>query len=205
MKKLTALFLILTLLLTTASAFAKVTAQEVLGTVQGGEYTNKYLGFGFHGEGWTFLSPEEIADSYAYIDDLFTGDFKKIVSQEHTITFLLGASPDGEDHIIGTITYLGEAAKTYKKLGLKHLFKLQTPEIGETLSAEDLTDVSAESVSQVINGRKTLCLRTSYTVRETGLKGVQISMIKDQYLITVGFTSPDLYNAEADAALLFWL
>ena len=205
MKKLLSVALTLMLALTAVCAGAELAVQDVVGTVADGEYRNEYLGFGFHCEGWTFSTEEEIAATYSASKEMFSEDFNKILDQTGNFMFLMASAPNGIDNIVGTVTSLGAAADTYRKLGLKTVYEMQVSQVKASLESAGLTDVTVEAITLTIDGRETAGLRTSYVMSGLTVYGVQTALLKDEYLVSIAFTSLDPATAEEEAGLLFWL
>ena len=165
MKKILALLLAFTMILSIGSALAEVTFADALGVIDGDVYRNEYLGVGFilpEGGQWAFLTEEEILLTNQIGKAVLSGDLKEIMETSQNVTLMGAAAPDGLPDIGIQILDLGEMSSLVKMLGFEMILSMQLDDMKSTLESSGMTDVKVELGAIVIDGREVTAMWTQY-------------------------------------------
>ncbi|MBR5110488.1 MAG: hypothetical protein IK099_09850 [Clostridia bacterium] len=207
MRKILCIFLSIFLLFCSAAALSEATVRDILGITEDSAYQNAFLGFGFHLEDWTVLSQERSEEVEKFAKQLLSSDAQESIEASGSFAVFSAIAPNSTDNINAVLIPLDDqAARVFELLGIKYLYENQLDQLQSTLEDAQMQDISIVVSSIAIDGRELTCLRTACNyMGQMNIHSLQISFIKDTYLINITATASAREAAEDAMGRIFWM
>ena len=210
MKKTAALIVSLFLLMNAADGLAKASflPREAYGAVEDGVYMNTYLGFGFRGDGWDFLTEEVRNDNVAFAERAF-GLYSLQPEKDASSAIIMSANLSGYADTVSVTAYdLGEAAAYYEMLGEDCFMESGFDAFRESLEAT--CEVRSLTLSSVdVSGWEMTCYQAEFSISNTFFS-VNTALIRTCFfaegcLVIIDSSASTMEMAKEALGRLFWL
>ena len=198
------LLVLLVLCLAAASCAQAVSADEILGTVNGSTYENRMIGLGCTFDGWHYQSEDEIAATNKLAKSMMNDDILKMVEAAQNITVMAVQSATGIENANVQIQNVKDYVSIYESLGLKYVATMTVDQFKQALESMGYSNLTMTVGDAVIGGETFACLDAAGTLYGVQVYMKQVWMISGDYMVYITVTTGQA-NTTDDVLSNFYL
>ena len=200
------LLVLLALSLAAAACAQAVTADDILGTVDGNIYENRMIGLGctFDAGSWHYQSEDEIAATNKLAKAMMNDDLLKMVETAQNVTVMAVQSGTGIENVNVQIQNVKDYVSVYESVGLKYVANLTIDQFKQALESLGYSNLTMTIGDTVIGGETFTCLDAAGILAGVQVYMKQVWMISGEYMIYITATS-GLTNNTDDLISHFYL